>query len=876
MILFSRISAKLFLLSAIPLLVVAGGITWLTIDSRTSEVEDTLRRTAIQLASNLASTSEFALYTSRLDLLAPVAITAKNTPAISAIAYLDTKGNTVFATDFPPGVTYGNLSHKLMDDASGNYLIVNQPVYLTETNVSDYEEIVESPATLLGWVVVLADKTEVKRRGREIFVNHLVISFVVLIGAFLLSFFLSQTVVLPIRRMSDVVREMERGNLDIHITPTTGDELAILGNGINLLARTVAEGKDTLEAKVERATEELQGTLENLQHKNQLLVEAKLSADAANQAKSDFLAQMSHELRTPITAIQGFVRLLESGDIDAPERRYCNIIQQASTQLLQLIDDLLDLTKLQSGGIELESLSFQLPDCIEHPVLLMAPIAHEKGIELIVDIMPDVPLQLIGDSLRLRQVVYNLLSNAIKFTAKGSVVVSVRSQKTAEGNVNLLLSVRDSGIGISEKQQAQIFEPFTQADTSISRRFGGSGLGLTIVKNLMELMGGSIDVRSTKGKGSVFHLTIPVEVDRAVPVVERSRYRNVLIHDSHPQGREALEHLISLFAEQIESCDDCMDLVENELAFTPDLIVYSCPILFSPETVYQHLVSIRNVHSCPVLVISPLNGALRNKAFNYDRLSPLYWMDKPATVREMARFFAGGDDGLETAFESMPVFNASVLLVEDNEFSQLLLNTILQKQGCRVQTANNGREALELSQRIKFDVILMDVHMPEVNGIEALKEIRNSEGPNHYTPIIMLTADILQQEESALFQAGADDLVFKPLDESKLFQALSHHLGSAATPVVTDQPAPVDQYLFVQEVKKLVAQAQRAIDSYDEESLRDSIHQLLGIAGIFSMPGLERAIAALHSAVKSKSEEKIFATMETLLAEVDSLEEFSV
>src|SRR5690606_30736884 len=340
---------------------------------------------------------------------------------------------------------------------------------------------------------------------------------------------------LPTRRSSDLitamtrtVRELEQGNLYTQLETRSNDELAILAQGINHLAMTVAESRQNLQRKVFDATHRLQSILDDLQQKNQELDIARQEAEAANQAKSDFLAQMSHELRTPITAIQGFVRLLGDSKLDSAEKRYCEIIQQASLQLLQLIDDILDITRLQSNGIVLETSVFNLTDCIETPISLMAPTAHQKGLELILDIAPDVPQALIGDTLRVRQIVYNLVSNAIKFTTSGEVVVQVQTRGSDHNTARLAISVIDTGIGIPEKQRALIFEPFSQADNSISRRFGGSGLGLTIVRNLVMLMGGTISLDSMAGKGSTFSVELPLPV-AALHQHAQSRYHNVLL-----------------------------------------------------------------------------------------------------------------------------------------------------------------------------------------------------------------------------------------------------------------------------------------------------------------------------------------------------------
>ena len=395
----SRINNKLILLSVIPVAVVTMIITWHTIDTRQAEIRDYQLRTAAQLAKNLAKISDFALYSGREDILAPLAESSREISSIAGIYFLNPDRTPLLTNQLADTVTPAMLQEGDYSAIDPNFFVVEEPVYQVDVKVTDYADSngadsngdPTNPATLLGWVVVAADYSASTEKAREILVTHLLISFSVLLGAILLSYLLSNHVVAPVTDMTAVVRELERGNLNARIAPRTGDELAILANGINHLARAVAEGRDSLETRVTLATERLTKTLEDLQRKNRELDLAHKQAQAASTAKGDFLAQMSHELRTPITAIQGFVKLLTSSGLTSSQERYCNIIQQASVQLLQLIDDILDITRLQSNSITLEKVPFNLADCVEAPLSLMAPTAHDKGLELILDIAPNVP-----------------------------------------------------------------------------------------------------------------------------------------------------------------------------------------------------------------------------------------------------------------------------------------------------------------------------------------------------------------------------------------------------------------------------------------------------------------------------------------------------
>lgn len=872
---FSRINNKLILLSVIPVLIVTLIITYHTIGTRQAEIRDYHLKTAAQLAKNLAKISDFALYSGREDILEPLATSAREIPSIAEIVFLDPGRAVLLGGQSASSLTTNMLATGDYQGLNPRLFVVEEPVYLQDVDVSDYNDHAEnSEATLLGWVVVVADNTEAATKARQILTTHLLISLSVMLGAILLTYVLSHSVVAPVVTMTRVVRELERGNLDARIVPSTRDELAILANGINHLAKTVAEGRENLEAKVARATQKLTQTLADITRNNQELDAARLQAETANVAKGDFLAQMSHELRTPITAIQGFVRLLAASDLKPSNARYCTIIQQAAIQLLQLIDDILDITRLQTHAIAIDRMPFLLSDCIEAPVSLMAPTAHAKGLELILDIHPTVPLQLVGDSLRIRQIIYNLLSNAIKFTPSGYVRLKVNAEPM-EGGVRLLIQVSDTGIGIPEQQQQKIFDPFSQADTSISRRFGGSGLGLAIVKQLVDLMAGDIRLESMSGKGTAFSLRLPMTRCDALAEELLPSVHCVLLFDAHPQSRQALEHRLSRYVEVINSCESFEDLEIGELQPQPELVIYSSQVTLPTTQMVAEITRLHALCHRPMAVFAPatiahkdLPGAL------LDSHPDITFLDKPPLSSELAKLFhapsdaAGGQGAVKKT-----ALNARIMIADDNEFTRILLETFFENSGCNLTMTTNGAEAVAACDHQPFDLILLDVHMPDINGIAALKAIR-AQGVNRTTPVIMLTADILQQEEKNLFAMGASDLVFKPFDEEKLLAVVHKHLKTVLPATDNNAITAVagkHKKLFSQEIKRLTELAKAALLSKDGEALREAVHQLLGIAGVYHMTYLERAVQAVHQAIKSGNGNKVVAAMDTLNLEVSKL-----
>ncbi len=873
----SRIKNKLALLSVIPVAVVTLVITWHTIETSREQINSFQLHTATQLAKNLATISDFALYSNRKDLLEPLVASASDIPVIADIVYLTPDRTLLLDNELPATVTEDMLLRSDYSKIAEPLFVVEEPVYSMDVDISDFDSDSHGEKTLLGWVVVIADNTSAIKNTQENLITQLLISFTVLLGAILLSYILSINVVSPITKMTETVRELERGNLKARITPSTGDELAILANGINHLAKAVAEGRENLETKVELATERLRKTLDDLQRKNRELDAARTEAENASAAKGDFLAQMSHELRTPITAIQGFVNLLNGAELQPSQQRYCTIIHQASKQLLQLIDDILDFTRLQSNALELDGSPFNLAECVETPLSLMASNAHDKGLELVLDISPSVPYELHGDSLRLRQIIYNLIANAIKFTPSGHVCLAVTSRPVRAGKILLILRISDTGIGIRDKDQAKLFEAFSQADNSISRRFGGSGLGLSIVKRLVALMGGTLSLESTTGKGSCFTLEIPLDLQPNANPVSVQGTHAALLFDACPKSRQALEHRLSRFANTIESCEDFTDLEISDSHRAPDVIIYSAPIDYLPLRLEQDIARLRHLYACPIVVLAPATSGYRELDGRIiDRLQPVSIIDKPPLSADLERLFALSSGAAAEAPRSLSEqLKARILIAEDNEFTRILLAAYFEGSQCHLVMAINGQEAIDQCSRQHFDLVLMDVHMPGVNGLTALQIIRQEEGPNQRTPVIMLTADILQQEENALFDAGASDLVFKPINETKLISSIQKHLNTqlampAGAATATTKTAE-QRKLFGEEIARLTNLAKESLTDKNEELLRDAIHQLLGIAGVYRMQHLERAVQALHQAIKAGSGNTMFAALETLEHEVEQL-----
>jgi two-component system sensor histidine kinase/response regulator len=745
---------------------------------------------------------------------------------------------------------------------------------------------------------------EMNQVVRTLQIETVAISACAVVTGVVLSTLLATSISGPVQTMVRSMGRVEAGCLTERINATSTNEIGMLGRCFDRMVERLEENQ-----RIEYRKSELEKEIRERRRVEQELRQAKEAAEAASQAKSEFLANMSHELRTPLNGVIGMAELLRGCSLDPRQQSYVNTIKTSAAALLSLINDILDVSKVESGKLELEMIEFDLPEIVEHTSDMMALKAAEKRLELSCFVDPRIPPHLRGDPGRLQQILVNLTSNAIKFTEKGEVVVHVVLETETERSVAIRFSVRDTGIGIPKDQLHRLFKPFSQGDASTTRKYGGTGLGLRISKQLAELMGGKIGVQSEDGKGSTFWFTVelrklasPTQLARLRLMQERLRDIRALIVDDSEVNREILSEQLAAWGLQVKKESAAKNALETLKGAASRGEPFPLAILDMqmPEMdgvqLGEAIRRDKGLRRTPLILLTSIISDVRVRA-RIERVGFVAALTKPvkpshllnAVLRALwgeelleAKNLGTHEPCAERAAPKSVGIGRRILLVEDNEINQSVASNILETEGYICDVVSNGREAIEAVCKTEYAAILMDCQMPEMDGFEATRRIRELEKRTEKavavkgrTPIIALTANALRGDRERCLAAGMDDYVSKPLSPKKLIDAIRSQIerasagDTAETGGRTEQESPslqgrvtelcpkdtekTDLFLdiealtrrclgkldlvqrvltaFEQEAREMLREIQSGVAGADASRTAKAAHRLKGVAG---------------------------------------------
>ncbi|CDU13227.1 two-component sensor histidine kinase BarA [Vibrio coralliirubri] len=704
----------------------------------------------------------------------------KNSKLVRSIAVFDERHELFVTSNFHPdfeSLTYPKdkpIPHLSSSNLLDNTLILRTPI-IAEGQYINSANGQSQANQAIGYIAIELDLSSLRlQQYQEVFSAFLVLILGLgLSGVF--AFRLMHDVTQPITHMKNMVDRIRRGHLDVRIEGKMHGELDSLKNGINAMAVSLSEYHVEMQHSIDQATSDLRETLEQLEIQNVELDIAKKRAQEAARVKSEFLANMSHELRTPLNGVIGFTRQMLKTHLSNSQTDYLQTIERSANNLLSIINDILDFSKLEAGKLALENIPFEFQASLEEVVNLQATNAHEKGLELTLKIDPKVPPGVVGDPLRIQQILTNLVGNSIKFTERGNIDISVELRSQSEDNIELQFMVRDTGIGISERQQAQLFQAFSQADASISRRYGGTGLGLVITQKLVSQMGGEISLTSRLHQGSTFWFTLRLSTTD-MPMTELIETqclqdKQLLLIEPNMQAASITqqiltqEGLVVTYRSVMPDETTSYDYVLLNLAANQE---------YQFDTVSGWAIGAKKIAQNVIIGTPSTELALGEQLM---KEVDVQCITKPLSRKKLLQTLVSNQaptliaPAIEThSEEKLPL---TVLAVDDNPANLKLITALLKERVETVISCTSGQQAIDKATETPFDIVFMDIQMPQMDGVTACQNIKKLAN-NADTPVIAVTAHAMIGERDRLLEAGMDDYLTKPIEEHVLQQVLIH------------------------------------------------------------------------------------------------------
>ncbi|MDP7592515.1 MAG: two-component sensor histidine kinase BarA [Litorilituus sp.] len=892
--------------------------------SRSAELDDFLNLRAQSIIEPLALAAKMPLSNNNREQLRQlISFAHRSQSSIVKTIAIFTLDNQIFITSAYHGDTNKmrlkagqKLPSYTIAEELNDFIIYRTPI------IDENKKNSSSAPLILGYIAVHIDKSSIKFNQQNQYIIALTLALFGVLLSIIFARRLIHNVAKPVDTMVEAIDRIREDKLESRVSGKFVGELNFLKKGINAIAEKLGNNNNDMQGKIDQATIDFRENAEQLEIQNVELSIAKKKAQEANKIKSEFLANMSHELRTPLNGVIGFTRQVLKTPLSGPQRDYLQTIDRSANNLLTIINDILDFSKLEAGKMVIESIPFSLREAIDDSLVLLAPSAHKKNIELSINIDKSIPDSLLGDAMRIKQIMSNLVGNAIKFTQEGSVMIEVTHQNNTAKHATIKIMVVDTGIGMSDEQQQTIFSSFSQADQSITRLYGGSGLGLVICQRLAFEMKGDVGFSSDENQGSSFWFSFECEVNSLSLSNELDTQqlanKTILYYEPHPHTRAATCDILSQWnmqitcVQSIAALNQAVITADKKVSFEYALIGHdnsSTALSELKKTIAQIKPHIEKIH----LAMNSNSPSLQEALISCGALSCL---SKPITASKLNFSLLSQEyNQLDSKNKILPI---KVLAVDDNEANLKLINALLLEQVSEVVLAENGIKAIELCKSETFALIFMDIQMPVMDGITTLKKIK-SETINGKTPIIAVTAHALSGEKEKMQQQGFNAYMTKPIDETmlchiiyeycdleKAFSGISdgkikqnhQQLGLiSANTNLTIQSAVIDWPLSIQRAagkedlaKEMLAglvdsladnekYISQALIDEDINTLKQRIHQLNGSCCYTGVPSLHNICQYIETKLKTSNSLadlepeflELFEQIELVLAEANKL-----
>ena len=919
------IKSRVILLTVLPTLSVALLLSIFFINIRMHVLEANMRYQSAVMAYQLAPKTLYGIYTHNKHDMQVVTDAAliQYSQVLGAAIYTPNgklqvhtgKTPTLKASQFVSLKTsYRNGPHiNHVDDD----LLIIQPILFEPININNkvnyaLPQNFFERSQLVGWLVLkISGSAKILKEYQAISATVLItlIGFAISI---ILGLWLGRYITTPLLDITRTVEQLKEGHFHTRVSVNTSGEFSILKAGINRMADALGLSHEQMQKNIDQATAELRQTMDELAQKNQALDEARQEALQASRIKSQFLANMSHEIRTPMNGIIGFTELLEKTKLNQDQQDYLQTIHASAESLLNIINEILDFSKIEAGKVTVKPEPMNLRETIEDVLKLMAPLAYKKKIELGLMFYGDVPEYILADPMRLRQVMINLVNNAIKFTEDGHVTIRVMQEHLTEGTALLKIAIEDTGIGMDQVTQDALFTPFTQADTSASRRHGGTGLGLVISKGLIEKMHGNIGVDSKPNQGSTFWFTFECQyqTEQPVPSISGLDDLHILVCESHTTTRLSILQLLETMGATVDAAQNLENIDASQGPY--DLILLHCNETDDKKTLITRIKPVRKAKAPLIMMINASDDTVKQfvkgTRHGFGISKPLLQSRLLCAIAQACGLTYTSHHVVEknrSSSTSHHQHQGTILAVDDHPANLKLVKTLLEQAGLDVMTATSGAEAITLCQQHTFDMVLMDIQMPGMSGVEATEQIRQL--PLKPMPIIIaLTADVMDGQRQKLLQQGFDDYQSKPLRIDTLQTVLAKWLNdtSLKTPELATPSTDATHHeqiidlqlgqslaggnpttaremltLLAKSLPADLAQLTQAFTSQDNQALQLIIHRIHGAACYCGTPALKHAANQLEHSLKTNVEQTIItahyhhaiATIEATLNAIEAL-----